>query len=314
MSSMRHLIYSIFTGLLLVISGCGGNELESSGTMDSGENNPGTRLRIVSLAPSISAWMDGFGFRQSMVGCTDFCQVESGIKRVGGLTTPSIEAVVSLSPDIVMASNLTPEPVLTQLASMDITTMVLPFQSLENVRTSAGRITTIHGINPENRVEPQKLLQLWDQTFTSTDSLQNTSVNHHGPGVVVLFGTQGLYSAGKGSFIEELVIRAGGTNLPSSLDSSWPQLSEEKLIAMQPDILIVHFDGVMSEADGLKQLSDKWSNRSWWSELPAIVHDNVFVISESGLSVPGPHLMDVFRKLTSWIDKVNNQSDGRHGD
>ena len=69
---------------------------------------PDHAARIVSLAPSITETVFVLGDGDRLVGVTDFCDYppEATRKpRVGGISTPSFEAILALRPDLILATS-----------------------------------------------------------------------------------------------------------------------------------------------------------------------------------------------------------------
>ncbi len=67
---------------------------------------PDPPRRIVSLAPSITEILFALGLREEIVGVTDFCDYPEAAltkPRIGGFVNPSIEKIVSLKPDLIIA-------------------------------------------------------------------------------------------------------------------------------------------------------------------------------------------------------------------
>jgi iron complex transport system substrate-binding protein len=61
--------------------------------------------RIISLAPNITEILFALGLGDSVVGVTIFCDYPEEAKKkqkIGGMSNPSLEGVVSLKPDIVV--------------------------------------------------------------------------------------------------------------------------------------------------------------------------------------------------------------------
>jgi hypothetical protein len=69
---------------------------------------PDHAMRIISLAPSITETVFVLGDGDRLVGVTDYCDYppEATRKpRVGGISTPSFEAILALRPDLVIATS-----------------------------------------------------------------------------------------------------------------------------------------------------------------------------------------------------------------
>ncbi len=66
-----------------------------------------TPQRIISLAPSTTEILFALGLGDNIVGVTTFCDYPEEAKtkpKIGGMSNPSLEAVVSLKPDIVVVT------------------------------------------------------------------------------------------------------------------------------------------------------------------------------------------------------------------
>lgn len=263
---------------------------------------PGTEneMRIISLAPSITEWVKFFNASEILVGCTDFCRTDT-IQKVGGLTTPSLETILKLKPTHILASNLTPIGVLEQLKRSGAEIHILDFESLKSIRTSAETISQL--VSSEN--QPKEILQAWDQAF---NGLSEKKEKKKSIDVVVLFGSEGLYSAGKGTYIERMVELAGAVNVPSALNSSWPQIAEEKFIEMNPDLLIVHYEEQITQDEGKSRFLKQWSTRPQWPGLKAIKNNQILVMTDSKLSIPGPDLLNAFLTIQSEVQSVSSHS------
>ncbi|NNL66021.1 MAG: ABC transporter substrate-binding protein, partial [Myxococcales bacterium] len=65
--------------------------------------------RIVSLVPSVTEALFALGLGERVVGATDWCVHPAGplegVPRVGGTKDTDVEAVVRLSPDLVLANH-----------------------------------------------------------------------------------------------------------------------------------------------------------------------------------------------------------------
>jgi len=64
--------------------------------------------RVVSLVPSMTESLFDLGAGDHLVGVTDYCRPPASaaekLKRVGGTKSPSVEAILALSPDLVIAN------------------------------------------------------------------------------------------------------------------------------------------------------------------------------------------------------------------
>ena len=105
--------------------------------------------------------------------------------------------------------------------------------------------------------------------------------------------SQPLMTAGSGSFIDDLVTMAGGTNLGASAGKGYPNYSTEVLVEKDPAAYVA-MSGSMGEPGDLAQ-------RSGFSKLSAVVNDRVYVIEDNLIARPGPRLAEGLQKLAEMI-------------
>jgi iron complex transport system substrate-binding protein len=93
------------------------------------------------------------------------------------------------------------------------------------------------------------------------------------------------WTAGPGTFVDQLIARAGGTNLGGSLDGAWVQISQEVLILDDPDIILLG-----DSAYGIT--SEQVAARAGWENLKAVTNGQVYPFDDNLVSRPGPRLVD----------------------
>src|SRR5713226_7961248 len=80
--------------------------------------------RIISLVPSVTEVMFAIGAQDSLAGVTDFCDYPAEARKkpsVGGMLAPSLETLVALKPDLVIATTAgNREETFAQLARLKI--------------------------------------------------------------------------------------------------------------------------------------------------------------------------------------------------
>ena len=262
---------------------------------------------IVSLAPSVTEWSFALGGGEYIVGRTDFCRWPAealSIPSVGGLTTPTMEYIVGLAPDVVIASGLTPKPVITQLKKIGLEVATLQFSNMAAITGSIDQLAEIYGLDAGNSPSGRK----WMDIMSEKAELDTTG-DGLAPGVVVLFGTEALFGAGRDTFVAEMVEFCGGRNLPSLIQSSsWPQIPEETLLSWNPDLIIVHVDENIASEAAIKRFMAKWEKRPMWDTLKAMKNGHIRAVTDSRLSVPGPRILDTLDQMRAWISEASSDS------
>ncbi|OPJ55393.1 ABC transporter substrate-binding protein [Alkalithermobacter paradoxus] len=250
------------------------------------ESEPNT---IISIAPSITETIFALEAQDKLIGRTDFCDYPenvSNIESIGSLTEPNIEKIVELNPDLVIASTHFKKEVLEKLEEADIKVLVLygpeSFEGVYEVITKLGTV-----LNKEDKAN-----EVINSMKETVDYVVNKVKDKEKPRVyyVVGFGEYGDYTAGKGTFISQIIEMAGGENVANDVEG-W-QYSIERLLEHDPDMLICseHFDTKkgIQEANGYK-------------ELTAVKEDRLFEIDNNLLDRQGPRLADGLYKLAKII-------------
>lgn len=188
---------------------------------------PADYRRIISLAPSNTELLYAIGWGERLVGVTDMCDYPPEARRkphVGGAENLSVEQVLSLRPDLVLAIP-SRSPALRQLARMlRAPVVVLESDSLEAVARNAEALGSV--IGPAGT------------TFASRFRLELAAIQpaKHHPSVFYMVWDRPLMSAGAGTFLDDLIRRAGGRNLAT--ERGYRPFSEERLIAGAPQVVL----------------------------------------------------------------------------
>ena len=114
-----------------------------------------------------------------------------------------------------------------------------------------------------------------------------------GPGTLLVVGrsTGGIEDvvvAGPGTFLNEMLELAGGTNAVGG-EQRWPQLNAEAIVLADPEV-IIEFSSDSRDA----------THALWKAHLPALkaVRDaRVHTLDQSGLLIPGPRMPETARAL-----------------
>ncbi|MGL4656459.1 MAG: ABC transporter substrate-binding protein [Sarcina sp.] len=250
--------------------------------------------KIVSLSPSITEIVAALGGESRLIGRTDYCDYPEEIKdsvAVGGTMDPTLEKIVELDPDLVIASTHTSKEVVEKLRELKIPTVFLNEQ--ENFDG------TFSAIMETGRMigEVDKANEIIKEMSAKREKVQ-AAVNNHIKGgerktvyFTNSFGENGDFAAGGDTFISEILELAGGVNIAKDV-KGW-QYSKEKLIEKDPDIIIVP-----SGRDLKKQLSEL----EGYKDLTAVKNGQVFEIDENMISRQGPRVDEALEDVAKIIN------------
>jgi iron complex transport system substrate-binding protein len=244
--------------------------------------------RIVSLAPSNTEILFAIGAGAQVVGrdaFSDFPAEASTVVEVGGsFGELNTEVILAQSPDLVLASHLTPLEQIEALDNLGLTVLSLPNpKNLEGMYDNVRLVARLTG----HQSEAENLIEELKNRVAAVEGRITLAKDRP----LVFYELDGTdpnapWTSGPGTFIDSLISMAGGENLGSSLGSEWAQISIEELIARNPDIILLgsaHWGGVTPE---------QVKARTGWGALDAVKNDRLFTFDDNLVSRPGPRLVD----------------------
>lgn len=235
-------------------------------------------VRLVSLAPSITQTVRHLGGENLLVGVTPFCEAKDDIVRVQGGILAEPEAVLSLAPDLVLCTTMTPTATRHQMARLGIRVEVVETPTLESISAAKRRIARLVGLAAQAEEMPR--------------------ARNDGPSVALIFGAETGYSAGCGSHAHEILEAAGLRNIAADASGPWPQLGEEFLLEKDPEVLIIADYGGENREDVLAKLRAHPVRR----HLRAVREGKVVVFPAGIFSVPGPEALAAAPNLRAAIE------------
>jgi iron complex transport system substrate-binding protein len=252
--------------------------------------------RIVSLAPNITEILFAMDMSNKIVGVTSFCDYPDEARRktkVGGMSNPSLEAVVSLKPDIVvMTTDGNPKEFEERLHSLGIKTYVFRARKLSELSDGIREMGAALGVKQKADVLAAKIESAMNEFTVIHHPLPTT---HHRSQKKVLFiiWPEPLIVAGPGTEIDDAITLLGGNNIASKARTSYPIYSLEEIIRQSPDIIFIgkgHKD--------MKEMSEGLLRKI--ASVPAVKNGHVFFLSDS-LYRLGPRVISGIREMASYL-------------
>jgi len=191
------------------------------------KKNLAGKQRIVSLSPEITELLADLGVKDQIIGITNYCNKDFASKNacsVGGIIDANAELIVSLKPDLVIASALFVAETENQLKKAGIDVKVMPkTRKVSDISTILKKLGDLVG-------KKQRCDSLIADFNTKLQELTNNSnFNVQRPKVyyVIGFGSGGDYTAGGDTFIGDVLWLAGCENIAKDV-KGWA-FSLEKL-------------------------------------------------------------------------------------
>ena len=251
--------------------------------------------RIVSLAPSNTELLFALGLGDRIVGVTKYCNYppEAGEKeKVGGFSTPDIEKVVSLDPDLVVATSIHETEVIPDLESRGIPVLALDPKTIEQVIQTielAGKATGTEATARQLVESMQKRLK------TVSDLVAELSPDERSAVLYVLWHDP-LMTIGHDTLQNEVISLAGGKNIFDEL-SGYPKVDLESVIERQPQVIIAgtgHGSGGKAPLDWVK-------SEPRLKDTEALIQNKITEINADIASRPGPRIVDAVEDMLRLI-------------
>lgn len=246
-------------------------------------------MRIVSLAPSNTEILFALGLGNRVVGRTDFCDYPAEaakVPSVGGYTQPSVESIMAVKPDLVIASFGNPKEMVERLRKLGIPVLAYNPQTVNDVLHVIWEIGKVTGAEDQ---ATELISKMRDQIAAIEKLVKNASR----PKVFWEVWHDPLSTAGANTFINDMIKIAGGINISEDAGKGWPAYSLETLLIKNPDVYIA--------------TKDKWSSpgnipeRPGYNQLKAVKLGQVYVINADNVNRPGPRLIEGLKDVVRVI-------------
>ncbi len=263
---------------------------------ESQQQTPG-KLRIVSLAPNVTEILFALDLGDQIVGVTDRCNYPPAakkIKRISGFGTPNVEKLLVLGPDMVIACGLE-KPEFTEVLRQSgiLVVNVQPtgfmasfpelFGAVGQIGEATGRSTAAKKLIADMQAELNAIAARGDRI----DDAQR-------PRVFVEIEESPLMTAGAGSFLDDLIRRAGGRNVAHEISTAYPRIDPEKVIAWNPDVILV------AHSDHPGEAAERLARHIGWSDVAAVRERRIIDDIDADLLFrPGPRLVDGVKALAA---------------
>jgi iron complex transport system substrate-binding protein len=241
--------------------------------------------RIISLSPSNTEVAFALGLGDRLVGVTEYCNYPAEALEkeiIGGFATPSIEKIVELEPDLVLASTIHVEDV-PRLEALGIPVLVVESATLVELYTSMSLIAEVTAVTAAG----EELIASMQQRISAVEEVVSSIPVEDRILVYYEVYSDPLMSAGKDAFINEIITLAGGINIFGDISESYPQISAEVVAERQPEIIL--YPDYHGTAD---MVSEAMAGRPGWESVPAVVNGQVFSISDDSFARPGPRVVE----------------------
>ena len=244
--------------------------------------------KIVSMGPNMTEILYAIGAGDKLVGRTDYCDYPaavSEVESVGSISNADIEKILSLEPDLVLASTHFSDDAVKQLDDAGVPVLYLYDEGdMEGVYDMISLVG--EAVNCEEAAE-KTVDEMQIKMDYVSDRLANVNEN---PTVyyVVGYGEYGDYTAGGDTFVNGILTAAGGDNIASDVEG-W-SYSTETLLEKDPQYVILNAYN-----------EEGFCTTDPYTELSAVKNGFVETIDTNMLDRQGPRNADAVVELAQML-------------
>ena len=248
---------------------------------------PNSPQRVISLTPANTEILFALGCGDKVIGVdsmSDYPAEALTIERVGDYSTPNIEAIVAMEPDVIFASNKLQKDAVAQLVSYGQTVICNDPTELDAVPAGISLIAKVMG------VDAKPILNDIEQRILDTKRVRVY--------FALSFGEYGNYTAGPGTFINDIIELLRCKNVADSAPVQWPEYTLEQIVADDPDVILV--SDYMGDGAVVEQLKQE----PGYSELRCVKAGHVYAVDANITSRPGPRIGEAITVFADAIDSA----------
>jgi iron complex transport system substrate-binding protein len=302
LTSKSNLILSALTTLLL-FAGCAGGRTNGAKNGETGDRRNFTDgigravsiahspQRIISLAPNVTEILFALGLGNRVAGVTSYCDFPDAAKekeKIGDTLHPNLEKIISLKADLVVVSTSSQLENLTRRLDQ----LAIPVY-VTNPRTVPEVVASIRSLG-EVTGTSERAAEVAVGMESRINAVEQRARGLTRPSVFYVLQTGPLITAGRKTFINDLITIAGGKSISGDETADYPQYSRETVVARTPEIIVAP----SSHGSELVKQSDL---RRDFATTPAIRSNRIVWVNPDLVDRPGPRIVEGLEQLAKGL-------------
>lgn len=251
--------------------------------------------KVVALTAADCEIIYAIGAESTLVGRGEYCDYPEDVKKLPSLQSgkdTNIEQIIALKPQVVIMNVVAQtNDQIKALESAGIKVVASKATTIEGAYTAITMIGAVVGKNEA----ASKLISDMKASFSELKAKVKES-----SGKKIYFEVMplksGLYSAGKGTFMDEIATMLGLTNIFADV-TGWAKVSEDQVLTRNPDYILTISMGKGQDSD----LAAEIVSRAAWKDISAVKNGKVLHVDSNLLSRPGPRLTDAAKAIYNFV-------------
>jgi iron complex transport system substrate-binding protein len=294
MSVNRH-IKLLVLAFLLSFAACKSSQTSEEKTLSTREviDDAGRQIRVpqkptrvVSLSPHLTEIVFAVGGEGELVGVTSYCDYPAKAKtlpQVGDTIQPEIKRIVELKPQLVLVSTSAQmKDFRRQMDEANIPYYVTNPRSLEGIFRM---ILTIGDLLGQKSNAEKLVADMRSRARTIEEKVKDKQVVP----VFYQISPEPVFTAGRDSYITDIIRIAGGQNVAAALPDAWTPVRDTSNFLAQPEAVIIPVSGAATKK--------KLDVAPFLQNSDAVTNNRVYGINDYLLARPGPRIVDGLEEL-----------------
>jgi len=256
--------------------------------------------RIITLTPSINEIVFALGQGKNVVANTLFSNYPKESKdlpKVGGYATISLEKILNFKPTVVIAQDYN-QKLISDLNALEIKTLVFKTNTLSDIKHT---IRTLGEYFKVQKKANEFLSQIDNELKEVSDIVKNKKI-------LLVIGPRKelnnqIYITGNNLYFEDVIKASGNQNAYFSTSKNQPVVNKEKIINMNPDIIILLSPRIQDNYKEQIRLEKSWK------QLPvnASINKDVYTIAKDYAGIPSDRVIYFMKDFKKILINVRNK-------
>jgi iron complex transport system substrate-binding protein len=233
--------------------------------------------RIVSLAPNMTEILYALGLGDNIVGVTTFCDYPEEARKkpkIGGMSNPSLEAVLTLKPDIVvLTTDGNPKEFEERLVALKINTFIFQARRLSEFPQGIRELGAALKVREKSEALAKEIEGAVNKFKRSNSAIHNPQSAIHKK-ILFIVWPEPLIVAGPGTVMDDAITLLGYENIAASAKTAYPKYSIEEVIRQAPDVIFI------GKATGMDMRPVSQGILQRISSVPAVKNGSVYYVSD----------------------------------
>lgn len=235
--------------------------------------------RIITLSPAVNEIVFALEKGDDIIANTEFCdypEISKKLPKIGGYSSVSLEKLIKLNPSLVINQDYD-KSLNKSLENLGFKTLVYKTNTLDDIRFAILDI----GRNLNKEFEAKKL------DFDIEKSLNSLSGIVENKKVLIVISPQNslssqIFVAGNFVYFEDIIKKSNNVNAFKSSLKSQPVINSEKIISLNPDIIVLLAPFLEDKKDVQETMI------KMWEKLPinASRQKNIYIIDKLYAGIP----------------------------